>query len=71
MLTYRQDGDILEVTETTMSWTDTKKSFWYYDINSWFKSSTGKCNAPCDRKMSESDKQWVEKYYLAKMLELV
>jgi hypothetical protein len=70
MLTYRKDGDILEVTETTMSFTSDSKSYWYYDINSWFKSSTGKRNAPCDRKMSESDKAWVEKYYLAKMLEL-
>ena len=67
MLTYSLTGDILEVTETIMSFTANKKSYWYYDIRNWFKSSTGKRNAICDRKMSEADIAWVEKYYLPKV----
>ena len=67
MLTYKKTGNVLEVTETLMSFTSDSKSYWYYDVANWFKSSTGKINAPCDRKMSDADIAWVETYYLPKV----
>lgn len=69
MLSYRMvDENILEVKETIHSFTKTKNTFWYYDIKNWFKSSTGKENDMNHmRKMTQTDIDWVKKYYIPKV----
>lgn len=69
MLSYRMiDENILEVKEAIHSFTTTKNTFWYYDIKNWFKSSTGKENDINHmREMTQSDIDWVKKYYIPKV----
>lgn len=71
MLSYRMiNENILEVIETSHTFTKTSRSYWYYNIKTWYKSSHGKMNDPTDRKMNESDIEWVKKYYIPKTISL-
>ena len=64
MLSFEMNGSVLPVTETLHSFRGTTESHWYYDVNLWHKSSTGKLNSRPDREMTESDIAWVKKHYL-------
>lgn len=63
-LQFRLEGDILEVTETLMSFHNTRVSYWYYDIKRWLVSSFGKQGDRPDRVMCSGQIEWVRKYYL-------
>ena len=67
MLEFKKTGDIIEIKETTMSFTDTKVSYWYIDVKRWKQSSTGRQNASVDRDMTPSAIMWAKKYYLPKV----
>lgn len=69
MLAYHLNNEtgVLEVTETTMSFTDTVKRYWYYDTRKWLKSSHGKKGDTPDRVMTEVEIKWVRDYYLPKV----
>ena len=67
MLSFNLRGNILEVTETQFSFMNTKINYWYYDILNWTKSKTGKKEEMPSIKMSESDIEWVGKYYIPKV----
>lgn len=64
MLLFKLSDNILEVVEVLDGCFRTTRNWWYYDINTWCKSSTGKENSPIDREMVENDIAWVKKYYL-------
>jgi len=64
MLSYRLDGDILEVIESVHGWSKTKVTYWYYDIKQWKVSSHGKQFDVPDRAMVPDAIEWVKKYYL-------
>ena len=66
MLSFKLDGDILEVKEVTMSFKDTKISYWHYDIVNWMDNANGK-KSPLDRKVDPKRIEWVKKYYLPKV----
>lgn len=61
--------NVIEVKETLMGFTNTKYSFWYYDIKNWLVSSHGKENDVPDRVMTESGIDWCKKYYIPKIKE--
>ena len=67
MLTFKLNDNILEVVETSMSFTQTLKSYWYYDIVSWRKSSTGEAGAVIDRDIEPWQIEWIKKYYFPKV----
>lgn len=67
-LSFKLEGDILEVTENLYGWKRTITSYWYYNIKTWMKSSHGKQNDVPDRVMSQEDIDWVRKYYLPKVV---
>jgi len=67
MLSFKLHGNILEVIETLPSWRATKVTYWYYDINTWRVSSTGKQGSPIDRDMTQSAIDWVIKHYFPKV----
>ena len=67
MLEFKLDGNILEVKETILSWTEDRVSYWHYDIVNWMDNANGK-REPLDRKMSQVSIDWVRKYYLPKVV---
>lgn len=67
MLTFKLDGDILEVKEVTMNFFKTQTLYFYYDIKNWLVSSHGKKNDKPDREMDQSGIDWAKKYYLPKV----
>jgi len=67
MLSYKLDGDILEVKETIHGFNNSKVTYFYYDIKNWKKSSTGKKDSKPDRDMIQADIDWVKKYYIPKV----
>lgn len=70
MLTFKLTGNILEVKENLHGWSDTKYSYWYYDIVNWRQSSKGIENDQIDRDMLESSITWVKKYYFPKVFKM-
>jgi len=54
---------ILEVVETLHSFRGTARTFWYYDIDAWRQSSTGKKGAALDRDCSPLTQQWVRTHH--------
>jgi hypothetical protein len=68
MLTFKLDGDILEVHEQLHSWTNTRQRWWYYDIKNWLQSSHGRQNETPLYPMDESSIQWVKTHHLPKVL---
>lgn len=67
MLSYKLNGDILEVKETLHWASQTKISYWYYNIRTWHQSSHGKQGDTPDRPMSENGIAWVKRYYLPRV----
>jgi hypothetical protein len=67
MLTFKLNGNILEVIETTMTFNNTLKSYWYYDIINWRKSSTGRQGAKIDRDIEPRQIEWIKKHYYSKV----
>lgn len=67
MLSFKLDGDILEVKEVSMSFFKTQTLYFYYDIKNWFVSSHGKQHDKPDRPCSQSGIDWVKKHYLPKV----
>lgn len=66
-LTYEMEGDVLHVTQTIHSFTDTQTQHWYYDTITWKVSGNGKLGDTCDRPMSEESIAWVREHYLPKL----
>ena len=64
---YDRDKGIIEVVEVIHSFVDSKITYWYYDINNWMKSNTGKKDADINMKMDGGSIDWVRKYYLPKL----
>ena len=67
MLTFNLNGTILEVVESTLGPNTTLKSYWYYDIINWRKSSTGKVGGSIDRDIESWQIDWIKKYYFPKV----
>jgi hypothetical protein len=67
MLSYKLDGKILHVTETILSFTTTKKSYWRYDTENWVKNANGKFDEPLTVKMDQGSIDWVKKNYFPKV----
>jgi hypothetical protein len=67
MLTFKLNGNILEVIETTMTFHQDLKSYWYYDLVSWRKSSTGRQGAMIDRDIEPWQIEWIKKHYYSKV----
>jgi hypothetical protein len=67
MLSFKLDGDILEVKEIIMSFTTTETSYFYYDIKNWLVSCHGKKDDKPTRPCTQSGIDWVKKYYLPKV----
>lgn len=67
MLSFKLNGNILEVIETTMSFNQDLKSYWYYDIVNWRKSSTGKQGAMIDRDIEAWQVEWIKQHYFSKV----
>lgn len=64
--TWIKKDELLEVVETHYSWTETKRTFWYYDIINNLKSITGRQNETPSVLMNESQIEWVRKHYIPK-----
>ena len=64
---YDRNKGIIEVVEVIHSFVDSNISYWYYDINNWMKSNTGKKDADINVKMDDGSIDWVRKYYLPKL----
>lgn len=62
------DTDVIEVIETTYGRTKTKQTFWYYNLKTNKQSSMGRKGDPLDRDMVQSQREWVEKHYLSKLV---
>lgn len=58
---------ILEVVETLFSHHGTARTFWYYDIDAWRQSSTGKKGAALDRDCSPLTRDWVRTHFFHKV----
>lgn len=67
MLDFSLKDSILTVVETLHSNKDTKKSYWYYDIDTWHKNRNGRENETIDYAMDEGSINWVKKYYFTKV----
>lgn len=67
MLSFKLDGDILEVKADTFSFHETKTTYFYYDIKNWLVSSYGKKGDKPDRHETQRGIDWVKKYYLPKV----
>lgn len=67
MLDISLEGDILKVVEVTMTFFDTKRRYWYYNIKDWTTSSHGREGDVPDRKMDQSSIDWATKHYLPKV----
>lgn len=65
MVSFKLEGEILEVKEKVVGFTSTDIKYWYYNIRTWEKSSTGTKNSKPNRKMLEDDIEWIKKYYLS------
>jgi hypothetical protein len=70
MLECNLNGAILEVKESLLGWTDTKVSFWYYDVENWTRSLTGKRDEAPSEPMRPDEIDWAKKHYLPKALAL-
>ena len=64
---HDRDNDIILVKETRHLITGDHVLYWYYNINKWRKSNTGKKDAPVNCRMSDNGIAWVKKYYLPKL----
>lgn len=67
MLSFELNGDILHVTETTMSFTRDYVSHIYYDTKNWLVSSRHTLGAKPDLPMTEDSIAWVKQNYLPKV----
>lgn len=67
-LKFSKAGDILEVIEEINWFTHSIILYWYYDIKNWKKSISGKQGEIPTLEMSTNSIEWVEKYYLPKVL---
>jgi hypothetical protein len=67
MLSFKLDGDILEVREDILSFTDTQTTYFYYDIKNWLVSRYGKKNDKPTEPCNKQSIDWVKKYYLPKV----
>lgn len=69
-LSFKLEGDVLEIHQTIHTWNKTHHQFWYYNIRTWMVSSHGRKGDTPDRLMSESDIAWVKEHYLPKVSEV-
>lgn len=63
MLTFKLVGDILEVEELILTFTETKKNIVQYNIRNW----EARVNNEPFQPMTEGSIQWVKKHYLPKV----
>lgn len=69
MLQYELNGSVLHITETVHGWHDTQVRHWYHNIKTWMVSSHGKEGDTPNRPMDKAAIEWVQKYYLPKVLD--
>lgn len=69
MLTCKLDGDLLAVTETLMSFTQTRVAYWYYDVSKWLRTLHGTKDERPSAPMSPQEIAWVSQHYLTKARE--
>jgi hypothetical protein len=67
MLEFKLIGSVLTVIERLYSFTETRTSFWYYNIDTWCKNRNGKENEPMDFQCDQGTIDWVRKYYFPKV----
>lgn len=65
-LKISQDGDILCVVENILSFHDTQKTYWYYNVKEWTRSITGREGADALTPMTDREIEWVKEHYLPK-----
>ena len=63
-LKLKLEGDILEVTEITMSANETRKFSWFYNIKTWEYREQGHDHF---WPMDDGQIDWVKKHYLPKV----
>lgn len=66
-LSFKLNGNVLEVQEKLVSYNSTRIQYWYYDIKDWLVSSNGKQGETPTRPMMQSSIDWVKKYYIPKV----
>lgn len=62
-----ETNGVMEVREEQYSWTDTKRSWSYFDLSRGLQSSLGHQNAPLDREMDQTSRDWVVKHYVPRI----
>jgi hypothetical protein len=66
-LSFKLEGDVLEIHQTILTWNKTHHQFWYYNIRTWMVSSHGRKGDTPDRPMTRLDIDWVKEHYLSKL----
>jgi hypothetical protein len=66
MLDFKLNGNILEVKETIYGSVD-RISYWYYDIEKWVVSTTGKKDETPSIPMTKNSVWWCKRYHLPKV----
>jgi hypothetical protein len=67
MLEFKLIGSDLTVIERLHSFTETRTSFWYYNIDTWCKNRNGKENEPIDLECDQRNIDWVKKHYFPRV----
>lgn len=68
MLTFSlEEGCVIRVVETLMSYTTTQSRYWYYDLEKKLVSSHGKEGDVPDRPLTAEGLDWARRYYLPKI----
>lgn len=65
-ITLNNQTKILTVKETIMSFTESKSTYWYYDIKNWKKSYTGNKDDIRMIPMLKEAIEWCKTYYIPK-----
>lgn len=58
------EPDLLEVIETTLSFTRTHREYWYFNTSEWLVSSFGRKDEKPTRPMTEDSITWCKKYHI-------
>ncbi len=66
-LSYKLEGDVLEIHQTIHTFHKTYHQFWYYNIKTWMTSSHGRKGDTPDRPMTQPDIDWMKQHYLSKL----
>lgn len=63
---FIDNSPILEVKQVSMSFTDTKVQYWYYDTENWLRSLLGQKDEKPTQPMTQKEIDWASKNYIPK-----